>query len=171
MCERIFVEQQEEKEINARKLYDDDEDEPVDTTKGWTQEIERRKLKWWERHLYQKEVTENIPQPEKNKLTALKKHDHSLKSKHVNSRKKRANILTNKWWQLEEKKISNSLKKLADNLKKPCWQLEKKNLKTAEKTYGQPEIFILKASFVGVRNAELGTRPWKAVASRVGAHF
>ena len=45
MCERIFVEQQEEKEINARKLYDDDEDEPVDTTKGWTQEIERRKLK------------------------------------------------------------------------------------------------------------------------------
>ena len=96
MCERIFVEQQEEKEINARKLYDDDEDEPVDTTKGWTQEIERRKLKWWERLLYQKEVTENIPQPEKNKLTALKKHDHSLKSKHVDSRKIRANILTNK---------------------------------------------------------------------------
>ena len=71
--------------------------------------------------------------PEKNKLTALKKHDHSLKSKHVDSRQKRANILTNKWWQLEEKKISNSLKKLADSLKKPCWQLEKKIWKQPKK--------------------------------------
>ena len=73
MCERIFVEQQEEKEINARKLYDDDEDEPVDTTKGWTQEIERRKLKWWERLLYQKEVTENILKTRKKQADCLKK--------------------------------------------------------------------------------------------------
>ena len=85
--------------------------------------------------------------PEKNKLTALKKHDHSLKSKHVDSRKIRANILTNKWWQLEEKKISNSLKKLADSLKKPCWQLEekkiensRKNIRTAWNLYSQSEF-------------------------------
>jgi hypothetical protein len=43
-----------EKKINPRDLEEEEED--VNTTKGWTDEIERRKLKWWEILLYQKEV-------------------------------------------------------------------------------------------------------------------
>ena len=72
---------------------------------------------------------------------------------------------------LKKKKLVIAWKNLLTAWKSHADSLKKKKLKTAEKTYGQPEIFILKASFVGVRNAELGTRPWKAVASRVGAHF
>ncbi len=48
-----------EKKINPRNLEDEEEEEEdINTTKGWTEEIERRKLKWWEILLYQKEVRE-----------------------------------------------------------------------------------------------------------------
>ncbi len=48
-----------EKKINPRNLEDEEEEEEdINTTKGWTEEIERRKLKWWEILLYQKEVKE-----------------------------------------------------------------------------------------------------------------
>ncbi len=48
-----------EKKINPRNLEDEEEEEEdINTTKGWTEEIERRKLKWWEILLFQKEVRE-----------------------------------------------------------------------------------------------------------------
>jgi hypothetical protein len=47
-----------EKKINPRNLEDEEEEEDINTTKGWTEEIERRKLKWWEILLFQKEVKE-----------------------------------------------------------------------------------------------------------------
>jgi len=62
-----------EKKINPRDLDldEEEEEENVNTTKGWTEEIERRKLKWWEFLLFQKEVKGMVGRKETDNSEAL----------------------------------------------------------------------------------------------------